>query len=496
MRCFSLLRLILLWHNICFTIWFDSVTLRPLLMPEVSFDQNLSQQQVLSPQMRQSLDILQANSLELSQLLQQAIETNPVLELTADETSLESNSPEEAEHDMETLSELDDDWRELQILERQNNSVSAESEANRDHYYNSIVGSLTLQQHLLNQVSESAAPPQVKIAAQELIGELDDRGFYNDTLESIAIRSESDLRTLESAKALLQNCTPHGVGAASLEESLLIQLHHLGHHSGIVVRMVENHLGDLARRKIPEISRSLGVPIEATNKAAELISKLTPDPGAQFDPTSNPHITPDIYISLNSEGNLTTSLSGQHIPEVSINATYKELMASSKDSTTRHYLRDRIRDGKTLIRSISQRQETLLAIADELIEKQTEFFHKGFKALKPLTMNDLAVNIGVHPATISRAVNAKYMQCPQGLIELRLLFTSGYQASDGGQIANTGVKETIQQLIAEENTAKPLSDSAMEKLLKEQGIAIARRTIAKYREQLGILPSNLRKRFS
>ncbi len=464
-------------------------------MASPSLHQNLSQQQVLSPQMRQSLDILQANSLELTQLIQQAIEINPVLELSTDETCLETPTTEEPEHDMETLSNLDDDWRDLQIMERKNNSSLSDNEASRDHYYNSIVGAQTLQEHLMNQVQESSVSTQIKLAATELIGELDDRGFFTESLETITTRSESSLRSLQSAQALLQNCTPHGIAALDVSESLLIQLHHLGHYSGTAVKIVTNHLPDLARRKIPEISRALGISIDAVNQAVALISKLTPDPAAQFDPTSNPHITADILISINSEGDLTASLTGQHIPDVSINNTYKDLMASSNESTARQYLRDRIRDGKALIRSVSQRQETLLAIANELIIRQPDFFFHGLTALRPLTMNDLAETIGVHPATVSRAVNAKYMQCPQGLIELRVLFTSGYQASDGEQIANTGVKETIHQLIAEENTNKPLSDSTIEKILKERGIQVARRTIAKYRDQLGILPSNLRKKF-
>lgn len=460
-----------------------------------SLHQNLSQQQVLSPQMRQSLDILQANSLELTQLIQQAIEINPVLELSTDELSLETPTNDDAEHDIETLSNLDDDWRDLQIMERRNNSSSMEEESRRDHYYNSIVGARTLQEHLLEQIRESSAPAKVKMAAVELIGELNEHGFLPESLETIAIRSESDLRSLQSAVALLHNCTPHGVGATDIAESLLIQLHHLGLHSGTAVRILSEHLADLARRKIPDIARHLGVSIDAINQAVEIISKLNPDPAAQFDPTSNPHITPDIHVSINSDGELIASLTGDHIPEISINNAYKDLMASSQDSKARQYLRERIRDGKALIRSVSQRQETLLAITTELIVRQPDFFHNGLQALKPLTMNDLAEVIGVHPATVSRAVNAKYMLCPQGLIELRTLFTSGYESSGGEKIANTGVKETIQQLITEEDGNKPLSDSAIERILKEKGLKVARRTVAKYRDQLGILPSNLRKHF-
>jgi len=464
-------------------------------MAGIDLNQNLSQSQVLSPQMRQSLEILQANSLELGQLLQQAISVNPVLEITSNEEQLDDYSTPDAEHDLETLSDLDDDFRELQITERKTAGSPFEDQEKLDHYYNSIVAPETLQQHLLSQLDHSIVPTELKIAGREIIGNITDRGFLDETLENIAIASAIPLTHLEKSLVTIQNFDPPGVGATDLSESLLIQLHKRGLHSTLEARIVDEFLQDLARKRYPEIARKLGVTVDAITAAAETISTLTPDPGSAFDPTSNPHITPDVIIKKDADGNWQATLTNENIPDIAISNAYKDLMASTHDNKARNYLRDQIRDGKVLIRSLSQRQDTLLKLAHELIKRQSPYLEKGPQALQPLTMNDMAEVIGVHPATISRAVAGKYILTPQGLVELRTFFTSGYETKDGTQVANSSVRDTLQELISSENPKKPLSDSALEKLLKEKGIKVARRTIAKYRDQLNILPSHLRKSF-
>ncbi|MFC4993778.1 RNA polymerase factor sigma-54 [Rubritalea tangerina] len=464
-------------------------------MAGIDLQQNLSQSQVLSPQMRQSLEVLQANSLELGQILQQALSVNPVLEIDRHEDPWEDPTVDNAEHELETLSELDDDFRELQITERRNTSSNHDDEAKREHLYNSIVAPETLQQHMFSQLAFAAIPEPTKRVAAVLIGYINDRGFFDDSLENICVANGFTLPQAESARAALQNFDPPGVAAMDLTESLQIQLARRDLLGSLEYRIVSDHLTNLARKKIPDIARKLGVTTEAVNQAAETIATLTPDPGAAFDPTSNPHITPDIIISKNSLGQWDAQLTNENIPDLAISNAYKDLMASTDDNSARQYLRDQIRDGKILIRSISQRQETLYKLALQLVARQRDFFDKGPKALKPMTMNEIAESIEVHPATISRAVAGKYVQTPHGLIELRTFFTTGYTTESGKEVSNTGIRETIQQMIAEENPQKPLSDSAIEKNLKEKGIKVARRTIAKYRDQLNILPSHLRKQF-
>jgi RNA polymerase sigma-54 factor len=464
-------------------------------MAGINFHQNLGQSQVLSPQMRQSLEVLQANSLELGQILQLALVTNPVLEVDRNEEQLEESISPDAEHDMETLSELDDDFRELQITERRSSNVGIDDEAKRDHLYNSIVAPETLQQHLLSQLSMTSMTAETRQVATILIGYINDRGFFDSSLEEISISNNFTLREAERAQAALQNFDPAGVAAVDLTESLQIQLARLDMLGTLEYRIVTELLDSLARKKIPEIARKLGVTTESVNLAAERIASLTPDPGAEFDPTSNPHITADIIIHRDLAGDWGAQLTNDNIPDIAISNAYKDLMASTDDNKARQYLREQIRDGKILIRSVSQRQETLYKLALQLIQHQPKFFEQGPKALKPMTMNEIAESIEVHPATISRAVAGKYVQTPHGLIELRTFFTTGYTTESGQEVSNTGIRQTIQQMIADENPQKPLSDSALEKNLKETGIKVARRTIAKYRDQLNILPSHLRKKF-
>ncbi|WP_018971106.1 RNA polymerase factor sigma-54 [Rubritalea marina] len=464
-------------------------------MAAIDLHQNLSQSQILSPQMRQSLEVLQANSLELGQILQQAIVTNPVLEIDQNDEQLDDFREADAEHDMETLSDLDDDFRELQITERRSTNDGIDDQEKRDHLYNSIVAPETLQQHLLSQLAHSEHPDKLKQVATVLIGYINDRGFMETSLQDIALSSDFTLEEAERAQVALQNFDPPGVAANDLQESLMIQLAKRDLLGSLEYRIVSEHLDAFARKRFPEIAKALGVNIDAIHEASHTIATLTPDPGAEFDPTSNPHITPDIIIYRDASHEWAIQLTNANIPDISISNAYKDLMTSTDDSSARQYLRDQIRDGKILIRSLSQRQDTLYKLAQQLILRQSDFLLQGMKALRPMTMNEVAEAIEVHPATISRAVAAKYIQTPHGLIELRSFFTSGYTTESGQQVSNTGIRDTIQKMIAEESPKKPLSDSAIEKTLKEQGVKIARRTIAKYRDQLGILPSHLRKSF-
>ncbi len=458
-------------------------------MSEVGLQQNLSQQQTLSPKMRQSLEILQANSLELSQLLQQAILTNPALEITTTEETLPEEAPAEAEHDTETISELDDHARDDYITTK--SSTPGPSQETIDYLYDSIVAPHSLQQHLTEQINNEDLTDELRTACHEIIANINDRGFLDQPLTDIAVTSIHSLEILEKGLVRIQHLDPAGVGAHDLRESLLIQLQ----KRNLLGSLASDHLPDLAQKKLPHIAKLLKTSVEKIVQAAETITTLTPDPGAEYDPTSNPYILPDIRFTQDIDGNWKAILTNEHIPEVTISHVYKDLLASSADSKTRTYLKEQIKDGKQIITAISQRQHTLLRISEEIIKRQQDFLVSGTSELKPLTMNELAEVIEVHPATISRAVAGKYALTPHGVIELRTFFTSGYQSKDGVQVSNTSIKDTIQNIVQDEPSSKPLSDTAIEKILAAKGLKVARRTIAKYRDQLGILPSHLRKKF-
>ena len=466
-------------------------------MAGASLYQSLSQSQTLAPQMRKSLEILQASTLELSQLMRQALETNPTLEDVTETTSLDEDAPEGEEADsLEYMNETEDDWRDRSILEGRNSQWTQEDEERRQRLYDNIVAPETLQQHLQQQLDFSLVEPSVREAAQELLGYIDDRGFLESPLAKLAPGCSAANKDLKEALVLIQTFDPAGVGASGIPEALLIQLERASSVETIEYRIVRDHLEDLARKRHPQIAKALGISIECVAEAAENIGRLSPNPGGEFDPTGNPYILPDVIIEKNDDGNWGASLTGEHLPSLRINDFYKDMIGKTGvDAKARAFLRDQIRDGRSLIRSISLRQETILAIAHKLIEQQSPFLEKGPRHLRPLTMNDIADELQLHATTVSRAVAGKYILTPQGLMEMRAFSATGYQTDSGSEVSNAGVREAIQQLITQEKHTKPLSDNAITKALATQGIKVARRTVAKYREQLNILPSHLRKSF-
>jgi RNA polymerase sigma-54 factor len=466
-------------------------------MAEASLYQSLSQSQTLAPQMRKSLEILQASTLELSQLLRQALETNPTLEDITEIESLDQESPDADDPDsLEYLNETEDDWRDRSILDGRNNQWTQEDEERRQRLYDNIVAPESLQQHLQQQLDLALIEPSVRKAAQELLGFINERGFLDEPLQKIGLNSSSTFKDLREALVLIQTFDPAGVGASGIPEALLIQLDRASGKETIEYKIVKDHLEDLARKRYPQIAKAMNISVDRVTEAASNISRLSPNPGGEFDPTGNPYILPDVIIERNDDGKWSARLTGEHLPALRINDFYKDMIGKSGvDAKARAFLRDQIRDGRSLIRSISLRQETILAIAHKLIEQQTEFLEKGPRHLRPLTMNDIADELQLHATTVSRAVAGKFLLTPQGLMEMRAFFATGYQTESGAEVSNAGVREAIQQLISQENQAKPLSDDAITKALAKQGITIARRTVAKYREQLNILPSHLRKSF-
>jgi RNA polymerase sigma-54 factor len=466
-------------------------------MSDVYLHQSLSQQQTLAPQMRKSLEILQASTLELNQIISQALEANPVLEDITESISLDEEGPDPEEADsLEYLNDTDDDWRDRSIMDGKSSPWTQEDEERRQRLYDSIVAPVTLQQHLQQQLDLSMVEPKIREAAQAILGNLDDRGYLDLPAKELGIRLGIKSSDLNTALKLVQSFEPAGVGASGIPESLLLQLERQGAKETIEYKIVRDHLEDLARKRHPLIAKALGTSVERVADAASRIGRLTPNPGGDFNPTGNPYILPDVIIFRNDDGYLEAKLTGEHLPNLRINDFYKDMIGKSGvDAKARQFLRDQIRDGRSLIRSISLRQETILAIAHQLIDRQQDYFRKGPRYLKPLTMNEVADVLGMHATTVSRAVAGKYVLTPQGLMEMRAFFATGYQTQNGEEVSNAGVREAIQQLVAAENPSKPLSDESLMKALDKQGIKVARRTIAKYREQLNILPSHLRKTY-
>ena len=374
-------------------------------MAITGLSQNLSQTQSLAPQMRQSLEILQANTLELSQLLRQQIELNPTLEDITEHDSLEdleSDTPDEDNFD-DHHDTFDDDLRELAIMEGRNLGSNPDSEERREFLYNSLVAPESLPTHLSNQVEESGLPEDLRLVCLALIGNLDDRGFFSEPPEEVSARLNIPQDLLEEAIAVLHSLDPPGIAARDLRDSLLLQLERLSLADSLAHTIVSNHLDDLARKQYPQIARSLKVTVELVAESADHIANLDPSPGLNYDATRNPIVSADVRIIRDEFSQWVAQSTNENLPRIRINDTYKDLLSNTNERKVRTYLRDQIREGRVLIRALDQRQDTIVAITTEIIRHQGSFLEHGQRHLRPLTMNDVADVIGVHPTTVSRA---------------------------------------------------------------------------------------------
>lgn len=466
--------------------------------------QTQTQKLSIGPQMQQSLQILQAPTLELRQIIQQEIEINPVLELEAPEVSLEDAVPEDPDEvprerdELDILSQMDEEWREYWAQSRMHSSArTAEDQERWQFLMDSIVTPTTLQEHLLGQLRTAGIDDPALIDNVEfLIGNLDDRGFLSQSVEDLSLQHAVPVDDLHGAKAVLTSFDPVGVGAEDLRECLLVQLERLGKTHSLAHRLVEQHLDDLAGKRYPILARKLGVPLEQISRAADFISTLDPRPASRFSQGGNNYVSPDIIVERQG-GEWVPVMNNDELPHLRLSNAYKDMLSQSGSSgEVRNYIREKLRSGKFLIRSIHQRQQTIHKISTRILAHQQEFLNKGTSHLRPLNMAQVAEEVGVHETTVSRAIAGKYMATPHGVYELKFFFSHGVKTESGEDLSNTSVKNAIADLVKTEPKSKPLSDDKLANLLDKQGIKVARRTVAKYREALGILPSHLRKSFS
>jgi RNA polymerase sigma-54 factor len=467
--------------------------------------QSLALQHVLSPQLQQSLLILQTPLLELRNLVQQEMEINPVLEelpadLGVDQHSESEPSGDDAfKNEFEKLASLDEEWRDYMAQSagyRDGIRDSKEGQDKRQFLFDSIPVQETLQQNLIGQLNQSVLSTGDRKVAELIIGNIDDNGFLQSTPEEMALNSGIPKEDFEKMLSLIQSFYPAGVGARDLRECLLIQLHRQGKEHSLECKIVSEHMEDLGRRRFPEIARRMGISVEDVQKAADNIARLNPRPGQVFAAAPQNYVLPDVMVEK-VDGEYQISSNNEQIPHLRISNLYKDIIASGNTQTgeVKDYIRDKIRSGKFLIRSIHQRQQTILNIARQIVERQRDFLEHGPSHLKPMTMGEVADAVGLHETTVSRAVSGKYMATPQGVFEMKYFFTSGYQTATGESLSNTSVKETIVDLVKHENGSAPLSDHEIVEILVERGIPIARRTVAKYRTELNILPSHMRRKY-
>ncbi|MBK8040839.1 MAG: RNA polymerase factor sigma-54 [Verrucomicrobiaceae bacterium] len=453
-----------------------------------------AQKPLISTQMQHRLHLLQATALELQQLVQQEMNLNPVLELDPDEPPDDEeleNEDDSASDNTPDEQEWDDYWADAPLP----NTREDRDEQHHEHLMQSITGVTSLSEFLREQITLwPQDDPHLAGDLELLIGFLDERGILSLPLAEIATTQKVPLARMKAAQAVLTTFDPPGIGADDLRHSLLIQLERREQSESLAAAVLSHHFDDLAARRLPRIAQALGFSLDDITHATRIIATLHPSPASSFTTPVSPYVTTDLIVEREGEG-WKALLTGQDMPRLRISPAYKALLAESSAKDARDYLRDHIKSGKQLISTLAQRQETLRRIAEEIIKYQPDFFAKGRAHLQPLTMSPIARALGVHESTISRAIAGKHLQTPHGLFELRFFFTPGLTTRAGPDLSNTAVKESLAALIRTEDKAAPLSDTRLTQLLATQGISIARRTTAKYREDLSILPANLRRQF-
>jgi RNA polymerase sigma-54 factor len=473
--------------------------------------QKQSQSLVLAPQLRNSLKILQVPAVELRTSILEELQTNPLLEeMPIDSISVEEQKDGTSEtpvadqseelsfssEDYSVLDKISEDMREQFSQENSGQAHTTEDEERRDHFMNSLTQDISLQQHLIEQAELSHSTQAEREALVYLIGNLDDNGYLTESLSNIALNSHIPYTVVQRAISTLKSFDPAGIGTEDLQDCLYTQLVLRKRGNSLAAKIIREQFKLLVRRRVPDLCRKTNSTAEEVQVAIEEIATLEPAPGKRFSPDSNAVIEPDVTIHKDEYREWIITLNSDYIPRLRISSAYKDLLAKGELSKQdKDFMLERMRSGKFLINSIEQRQQTIERITREILSFQMEFFEEGAAKLRPLTMNAIAQTVGVHETTVSRAIANKYIRTPHGVFAFKHFFTPGFTASNGEALSNKTIKDMIAHLIEHENQMKPYSDQGIVKLLQEKEIKIARRTVAKYREELGILPTNLRRRY-
>ncbi len=476
-------------------------------MPEQLLGQSQQQRQqmVLAPQMRQSLHLLQVPVLELQSIIQQEMESNPTLEeaIRADsplevEPGLQPTDPNvdrEFQDQFEVLAKLDDEWKEYFRQSYAAQPHTADDDARRDYLFSTLTQKISLQEHLLQQLAMTPLDEVDRKIGDLLIGGINDDGYFNSTSEETAQATGYGADRIRAVLQTIQGFDPIGVGARDVKECLLLQLNRLGKGQTPEAELVREHLQELGAKKFVEIARAMKTTPEHVHELARFIATLEPKPGRMFTAETPNYVLPEVIVKKVGD-DYVVIVNSDYLPHLHISGHYRRLMEDpGTTAEVKGYIREKVQAGAFLIKSIHQRQQTIHRIATEIVTVQKDFLDKGVSELKPLTMAQVADVLGVHETTVSRALANKYMQTPRGMFELKYFFTPGYKTDEGKTISNKTIKDLIQNQIAGEDGAHPLSDNDIQAELAKAGIHVARRTVAKYRESLDILPSHLRKSF-
>src|SRR6266404_7125539 len=472
------------------------------------------QRLVMTPLLQQAIQLLQLSTLELEQVVRKELEENPLLEelpeekqevdgeaataTAADGTEL-APAPAPAEPPSKETSSVDEERADdlpfdltSAVFDQQDERTPVSTEEREDLPFENLGRTATsLAEHLEEQLRLATADPRMVAIGEAIIGNLDEDGYLRAGVDEIAKGMGVTAEEVESTLRIVQAFDPTGVAARSVQECLLLQLTADAEPDPVSVEIVEKHFEDLERRRYAEIARVLKQPLERVMESIEEIQSLEPKPGRRFSTNDSRYVVPDVTIQKVGE-DYVVILNEEGIPRLRVNSLYRSLLRRSGDEA-RQYVEQKLRSAVWLIKSVEQRQRTLRKVTQSLVKFQRDFLDKGVAHLRPLALRDVGEDIGMHESTISRVTTNKYVETPQGLFELKFFFHSGIASGDGEMVSSVTVKKMIQDLLANEDTTKPLSDQEVAQILKGRGLTIARRTVAKYREELGILPSHQRR---
>ena len=468
----------------------------------------LTQQLVMTPQLQQAIKLLQLSRIELAEMIQQEMEQNPALEEAgageSNDNKITAAESEKKKADSDTeIKEVtiddkvrtDTDWENYINEYNSTGRIYTQTESTEAPNFEAFTSEkATLEDHLLWQLRLHALDDHDEKIGHMIIRNLNRDGYLCIDVEEIATANDTEMETVEAVLSILQTFDPPGVCARDLCETLLIQVKQLGIENRIITQIIQHHLKNLENRNSKKIAKALKISVDDVRAAVKIIQYLEPKPGRKFSTEEPAYITPDIYVyKIGDEFKIVMNDDG--LPKLRINRFYKNAIANgqkiSKD--TKNYLNEKMQSASWLIKSIHQRQKTIYLVMESILKFQKEFFEKGIAYLRPLILKDIAEDIEMHESTISRVTTNKYAYTPQGLFELKYFFNSSIERTGGESMASASVKEKIRQLIEKEDPVSPLSDEKIASILQGANIQIARRTVAKYRKVLNILPSNKRK---
>jgi len=478
----------------------------------VHLGQSLSLQMKQSPQQVLLSSLLQLPIMSLEQRLATELEMNPLLEMDEEEEEdLEQTMEELVKQEKEDEKEVNEDnigeieqekekdeidWEEI-LNDEDNYEFRLPRDKNEEENEHVEVLKETLTDYLMTQLHTAGLTPEEEVIGEYIIWNINNIGYLDTDVEVIAENLEEDVETIEKVLGVIQQFDPPGIGARDLQECLLIQLYQETPQNELVIKMIRDCFDDFKNMRFEKLAKNLMIDLEAVKRTIEFVKKLNPKPGEGYVSFGNQFVVPDIEVRK-EDGEFKISMHDFNVPQLRINNKYRKMMLDKKKTSkeARDYIRQRLESARWLINSIHQRRATILRTVETIIQKQIDFFEKGPENLKPMILKDIADEIGMDISTISRVTNGKYIQTEYGVFELKSFFSEKYTTDTGESVSNKKVKNIIKKLVEEEPPDKPINDQKISKILNEEGYPVARRTVAKYREQMSIPVARLRRRIS